>query len=444
MEWISQNLFVGNRLAAGEIFFEEGKRPVNLRNIRSPIVVFASWGDNITPPQQALNWIPDLYENAQAIRDNEQTIVYVLHEKVGHLGIFVSAGVANREHSELMSALDLIDVLPPGLYEAIITDIHPDLPGLEYAEGRYVITFVPREVSDILALGDGREGERPFELVRHMAEINQKVYDTCISPAVKAGSNETTATVLRNLNSARLERQLFSDSNPMLKALKPLADSLRGGGGLAGKRAPVAADNPLLLWEQQVSRGITQMWDMYRDYRDAASEQMFKAIYESPFVAAAVGFTPQKSAGSKSLRPIRRTPSELEVLREKHARDDASFDRGRPETGFLRLLIYVSAGNGVVDGRPFNGIRRVMRELGLDKTVTLAQLKEAIKQQTYLVRKDESRALAGLLVMLPEKQQRLRALGLARELLVMGGPISAEKEGRLARVAQVLETELAA
>ena len=85
-----------------------------------------------------------------------------------------------------------------------------------------------------------------------------------------------------------------------------------------------------------------------------------------------------------------------------------------------------------------------MRELGLDKTITLQQLKEAIKHQTYLVRKDESRALAGLLVMLPEKQQRLRALGLARELLVMSGPISAEKEARLARVAEVLGTELAA
>ena len=52
------------------------------------------------------------------IRLNEQTIVYCLHEKIGHLGIFVSAGVAKRETSELASALDLIETLPPGLYEA--------------------------------------------------------------------------------------------------------------------------------------------------------------------------------------------------------------------------------------------------------------------------------------------------------------------------------------
>jgi pimeloyl-ACP methyl ester carboxylesterase len=148
MEWITQNLFVGNRLSSGEITHEEGKVRVDLRNIRSPIIVFASWGDNITPPQQALNWIPDLYDSVEEIRDNEQTIVYFLHEQIGHLGIFVSAGVANREHSEFASALDLIDVLPPGLYEAVIKDTYPDMPGLEYAEGRYVIRFEPRDVSD--------------------------------------------------------------------------------------------------------------------------------------------------------------------------------------------------------------------------------------------------------------------------------------------------------
>ena len=69
----------------------DGRHRVDLRNIRSPIVVFASWGDNITPPQQALDWIPDLYQSVDEIRLNDQTIVYCLHEKVGHLGIFVSA-----------------------------------------------------------------------------------------------------------------------------------------------------------------------------------------------------------------------------------------------------------------------------------------------------------------------------------------------------------------
>ena len=54
---------------------------VDLRNIRSPIVVFCSKGDNITPPQQALDWILDLYDSVDDIRAHGQTIVYTVHEQ---------------------------------------------------------------------------------------------------------------------------------------------------------------------------------------------------------------------------------------------------------------------------------------------------------------------------------------------------------------------------
>ena len=90
IQFIVDELFVGNKLAAGLIKTSDG-RQIDLRNIRSPIVVFCSKGDNVTPPQQALGWIRDLYENADQIRSYGQTIVYTVHESIGHLGIFVSA-----------------------------------------------------------------------------------------------------------------------------------------------------------------------------------------------------------------------------------------------------------------------------------------------------------------------------------------------------------------
>src|SRR6201994_2012487 len=118
IQFIVDELFIGNNLAAGRIKMSDG-RTIDLRNIRSPIVVFCSKGDNITPPQQALGWILDLYEDVDEIRSHGQTIVYSIHESAGHLGIFVSGGVARKEHSEFSSNIDLIDVLPPGLYEAV-------------------------------------------------------------------------------------------------------------------------------------------------------------------------------------------------------------------------------------------------------------------------------------------------------------------------------------
>ncbi len=428
MEWITQKLFVGNRLSTGEIINDEDHVRVDLRNIRSPIIVFASWGDNITPPQQALNWIPDLYKNAQEIRENEQTIVYCLHDTVGHLGIFVSSAVANREHTEIACALDLIDVLPPGLYQAVITDTYPDMPGLKYTDNRYVIRFEERDVADILALGDGRESEHAFELVRHVSQINQTMYDNFVSPLVKLFSNEHSAAFFHNLNSARLERLMFSDSNPVLKAMRPIAAAIRS------RREPAAPDNPWVQAEKQASTAIETALDSYRDARDAHSEKMFKAIYESPVFAAMVNFKHHDVQNAKSLYDSHHQ----ENLRVKRAKREDWFHKGSPETGFLRILIYVAIGTGVIDERPFNGIKRLMQEIGLDKSVSLVQLKEIIKRQTFLVRLDEERALASLEVLLPESHQRHQALDLARKLLALGGPISAEKEGRLSRLTKVL------
>jgi hypothetical protein len=53
--WIVEQLSVGNKLARGEAETLNGDSSRGIKAIRSPIIVFASWGDNITPPQQALN-----------------------------------------------------------------------------------------------------------------------------------------------------------------------------------------------------------------------------------------------------------------------------------------------------------------------------------------------------------------------------------------------------
>ena len=60
IRWIVEQIFVGNSLSRGEAEIEPGQR-LDIKSIRSPIIVFASKGDNITPPQQALNWIADTF-----------------------------------------------------------------------------------------------------------------------------------------------------------------------------------------------------------------------------------------------------------------------------------------------------------------------------------------------------------------------------------------------
>jgi hypothetical protein len=151
-------LFIGNKLAAGEIQTSDGLA-VDLRNIRSPIVVFCSKGDNVTPPQQALGWILDLYGSVDEIRSYGQTIVYTVHESVGHLGIFVSGSVAKKQHDEFSSNIDLIDTLPPGLYEAVFERKTGDTASHELVSGNWVMRCEMRTLDDIRALGGNDQAD---------------------------------------------------------------------------------------------------------------------------------------------------------------------------------------------------------------------------------------------------------------------------------------------
>ena len=244
MQWIADNLFVGNKLAAGEIRTSEGVR-VDLRNIKSPIVCFCSWGDNITPPQQALDWILDLYNDVGEIVANGQTIVYSLHHTIGHLGIFVSGKVASKEHREFVSCMEMIEATPPGLYEAVITDVGEDTANRDLIDGKYLFRLERRSLDDIRAFGvNNAEDDKRFAAVARLSEINLGLYRTFAQPWIRAAMSEPMAERLRALHPNRLRFDLFADRNPFMTAVKPLAEKVRAG------RRPVGADNPLLAMEK--------------------------------------------------------------------------------------------------------------------------------------------------------------------------------------------------
>ena len=172
MQWIVDNLFVGNRLSTGQIRTSDGLR-VDLRNIKSPILCFCSWGDNITPPQQALDWILDLYDNVDEIVANGQTIIYGLHHSIGHLGIFVSGKIASKEHREFVSCIEMIEAVSPGLYEATITEVGENTENRQLIDGKYLFRLEARTLDDIRAFGvNSQEDEKRFAAVARISEVN--------------------------------------------------------------------------------------------------------------------------------------------------------------------------------------------------------------------------------------------------------------------------------
>ena len=224
--------------------------PSILRNIRSPIVVFCSKGDNVTPPQQALGWILDLYESVEDIRSHGQTIVYCVHETAGHLGIFVSGGVARKEHSEFSSNIDLIDVLPPGLYEAVFESKSGDVANPDLASGEWIMRCEARTLDDIRALGgNDADDERRFATAARVSEINLAMYRTFAQPFVRALVTPQAAEFMRRMHPLRMQYELFSSANPFMAWVRARRDA-----GTARSAREAAGDNPLVQMQEHASQ----------------------------------------------------------------------------------------------------------------------------------------------------------------------------------------------
>ena len=273
IEWITRNLFVGNKLWSGTTAMSDGKG-FDLRNIQAPIILFASMGDNITPPQQAFNWVADVYGSTEEIKARGQVIVGLMHEQVGHLGIFVSGKVAKKEHAQIVSVLKSIEVLPPGLYGMKI-DEHKGPDG----RVEYEVSFEERRLEDVLARLNRfeRSDEKPFEAVAAISDFNQRAYELFLQPLVQATSNEYSAKMRRQLHPLRLQRWAISDLNPWLGWLEPVASAVKAQRVSAGK------DNSAVRMEKAASAAISASLDYYRATRDAASEAAFFLTYGNVF-----------------------------------------------------------------------------------------------------------------------------------------------------------------
>ena len=273
IEWITRNLFVGNKLWSGTTKSKGGK-PFDLKDIKAPIVLFASMGDNITPPQQAFNWVADVYGSTDEIKARGQVIVGLLHQDVGHLGIFVSGKVAKKEHSQIVSVLKSIEALAPGLYGMAI---HERKNG--NGKVTYEVEFQERELEDVVKrLNRFKRGdEKPFEAVEEISEFNQRAYELFAQPLVQATASEFTAKLSRQLHPLRAQRWSVSDLNPWMAWLGPAAQMVKA------QRRPLEADAPARKTEKMGSEIISASLDYYRDMRDAASEAAFFLTYGNMF-----------------------------------------------------------------------------------------------------------------------------------------------------------------
>jgi pimeloyl-ACP methyl ester carboxylesterase len=424
IEWITQNLFIGNRLWSGTV--KAGRSEVfDLRNIKVPIVLFASAGDNITPPQQAFNWVADVYGSTEEIKASGQVIVGLMHEDVGHLGIFVSGKVAKKEYTEIVSVLESIEALPPGLY------------GMEIAEQEgsggkpaYEVSFVELRLEDIVARLNRfeRADEKPFEAVSVVAELNQRVYELFGRPLAQALTNEYVARLARAFHPLRLQRWAFSDLNPWLWWLAPTAQAVKA------ERQALGPDDPARRVESTLSELTSASLDFHRGLRDTMCEAAFFQIYGNLFAF----YLGDERPAEAQARPVV-DPRDLPFVKKALA----AIDRGGYPAALARVAFLLAH-----EDRPLPLARVQLAQELLDDyrdllpDLALDEVRRIGGEQEIIARYERERAIETLPALVPDRADRDRLLKLLERVLaderVQRIRPSPEQAAMLARIRQVL------
>ena len=426
---IVDDLFIGNKLAAGTIRGSDGST-VDLRNIRSPIVVFCSKGDNITPPQQALGWILQLYDTDDEIRTHGQTIVYTIHESAGHLGIFVSTGVARKEYGEFSSNIDLIDVLPPGLYEAVFEANTKDSANRDLITGDWVMRCEPRSLADIRALGgNDLADERRFATAARVSEVNLTLYRAFVQPFVRAIGSAPVAQWMRALHPLRMQYALFPNANPFATVLQEAAKGARDN------RQVIEPDNPFLAAEKFVSEQITSNLDLWRRSNEMLAESVFLAVYGSPALQEAVGIDPSSSKP----QPEAGEPTfHRELLKSRIEDLRSRIGTGGLRECLVRGMLYVGMSRGGADERTLAAIRRLRTTQDPVNRITLKEFKKLLRDQFFMLLIDQEKTLEAIPSLLPaQSEARQKALSSLTEVLRARGELEGEAATRLVRVAKL-------
>lgn len=418
IRWIVENLFIGNQLAKNEARLETG-RPIDLKQIRAPIIVFASHGDNITPPQQALNWIVDTYADESEIEIRGQRIIYMVHEEVGHLGIFVSSAVAKREHSQMASTVKTIESLAPGLYEMVIEDVVG-----EGHEKRFTVSFHKRQIEDILKIGDGRAEEDAFAAVARMSELLGQAYELSVRPVIKAMITAEAGATTRQFHPMRVQNSAFASQNPLMSGVAKLAEHYREN------RSPVADANPFVKLERLSADVIDAGLETMTDLRAMWVEQAFLAAYAGPWG--------QWFGEAHRQRRARKSRDELRILPEVVDATLAIRSGGLGEA-VVRMLVLLADSRHNVRRDRLERSTEVLNDRPPFCDMDRHLKSRLIHQQTLIAHFEPKAGLEALASLVTLKAERERAIEMVEYVVGSYAEMEPATRGLIAKMRTVLE-----
>lgn len=416
IRWIVENIFVGNRLVRGRAVLDDGVR-IDLSQITSPLVVFASHGDAVSTVQQALRWISDVWGSAARIREAGRTIIYTTHESASHLSIFVSADVADDNHRRIGSVIRTIEALPPGLYEMEVTEGGPG----QTPEVR----FESRDMQAILSLCDDTAADDAFANADAMADWITRGYDLFLGPWLRTLTSPPAAELSRTLHPLRLQNRLLSDANPLMAAVAAPAQAARTA------RAPVDAANPFYAAERLMTDIVARQLDVMRDLREAATELGFMALYAHPL------WRPRDSRpGPTRAQEATQTAAAARAMADIMVQ----VERGGYAEAIVRMCVMLSRAGGQVRQDRIERFSAMLHSRAPFSTMTPEMRRRMIDEQSQIVDQAGQAAEAALMRLLRDDIDRYRAVNIVLDVMEIGPDSPPELVASFAAMQRALRT----
>ncbi|WP_336492551.1 DUF3141 domain-containing protein, partial [Methylobacterium nigriterrae] len=265
---------------------------------------------------------------------------------------------------------------------------------------RYDVVLTEHRVENLQQLQKyARKDEVPFAAVEKVSEFNASLYETFVHPVLGALVTPEMGKIARALHPLRARRWAISDLNPWLAPLKGWAEFARA------HRTPRDEAGPSAAAERALAAGVTASWDLYRQLRDAAAENLFYNLYGPMSLLA--------PAGPAAETPVYRPAGEVPAVREALARIEQG---GFTEAAVRATLLAARLGTREKRLSTAKRIRTLVgSEVGL-LDLTAGEASQVVRQQSYIVEHEPERALATLPMLVRTAEERRRLLGLLERL----------------------------
>jgi len=263
----------------------------------------------------------------------------------------------------------------------------------------YNVTITERRVEDLQQLQKySRRDEVPFSAVAEVSRRNASLYEAFAHPALSFLVPRSTASVARTFHPQRLQRWAISDLNPWMAPVERLASAVRSSRTQRDEYGLSAAT------EHWLASGIVAWWDLYRQLRDAAVENLFFNFYGAMSVLAPIAEKPAPELNREEMAP---------AVRDALAHIS---EGGFTDAAVRAALLVGRQGNRQRSLATMEQMRKLVgKEFGLLDLPT-DEARAIIQRQSHIVDHDPEQAMDTLPTLLKTTEERQRIVDLLEKL----------------------------